>query len=87
MSSSDAPATTDTGGTISLPAGVSIGAGRETTQTNSAGQVIQGTLFPITLANGTSSSVFVPNSALSNLAGVEKLFADRVNALQAIPVG
>lgn len=87
MNSPDAPATTTPANTINLPPGVTIGAGRETTQTNAAGVVMQGTLFPVVLANGTSSSVFVPNSMLSNLPAIEKLFAEKVEALSAIPVG
>lgn len=78
---------TSAGGTITLPPGVTIRPGRETSQTNDQGQVQQGTLYPIVLANGTTSSVFVPNSALSNPAIVQALFENKVNGLNAIPIG
>ena len=70
--------------TVTLPPGVAIGAGRETTQTNSQGQVVQGMVFPITLPNMTTTTVFVPYSLLENTAQVEALFNARVNALLAI---
>jgi hypothetical protein len=87
MSTSE-PTTTTTANTLDLQSlGITVQPGRQTTQTNGLGAVVQGTLYPIVLANGTTSSVFIPDSTLPNLAQVEQLFTDKVNALNAIPVG
>jgi predicted aconitase with swiveling domain len=69
---------------IVLPAGVTVGAARETSQTNVQGQVVQGMLFPITLPSGSTTSVFVPYSVLGNTAQVQGLIEQRVNAIMAI---
>lgn len=69
---------------IQLPAGVSVGAGRETSQTNPQGQVVQGMVFPITLANQSTTSVFIPYTTLTNTAQVQALISARVNAIMAI---
>jgi hypothetical protein len=80
-----APSTTSTGAsTLQLPAGVTLGAGRETSQSNAQGQVVQGVLFGLTLASGTVTSLFVPYSIMGNLAQVEQLFLTRINNLTAI---
>jgi hypothetical protein len=71
-------------GKVALPAGVKIGAGRETSQTNDTGAIVQGVSFPITTAAGTSSSVFIPYSELSDAAKVKAIIDARVNALVAI---
>ena len=75
---------TPTGGAIILPAGVTIGPGRETSQTTPQGQVVQGMIFPITLQNGTTTTVFIPYTSLTNTQQVQALFTERVAALQAI---
>lgn len=69
---------------ISLPAGVTIGAGRETSELNAAGQVVQGIAFPITTAGGTTATVFVPNSELHQTAKVQALFKAKADAITAI---
>lgn len=69
---------------IVLPAGVTVGAARETSQTNVQGQVVQGMLFPITLPSGSTTSVFVPYSVLGNTAQVQGLIEQRVSAIMAI---
>lgn len=69
---------------VRLPAGVKIGAGRETSQTNDAGQVIQGMVWPITTPGGTTSTVFVANTDLHNTAKVQEIIAAKVAALSAI---
>lgn len=69
---------------ITLPAGVSIGAGRETSQTNPQGQITQGMVFPVTLANGTTTTVFVPYALLASIPQVQALFNERIGALTAI---
>jgi predicted aconitase with swiveling domain len=78
-SSSSSPAAA-----IALPSGVTIGAGRETSQTNAQGAVIQGMVFPITTAAGSTSSVFVPYSEIHNTVKVQALIAARVAAIVAI---
>lgn len=72
---------------ITMPAGVTIRPGRETSQTSDQGQVQQGTLYPIVLANGTTSSVFVPNSLIGNNPMIQALFENKINGLNAIPIG
>lgn len=69
---------------IALPAGVTIGPGRETSQTNAQGAVIQGMVFPITTAAGSTSSVFVPYSEIHNTAKVQQLIDARVAGITAI---
>jgi predicted aconitase with swiveling domain len=78
-SSSSSPAAA-----IALPPGVTIGAGRETSQTNAQGAVIQGMVFPVTTAAGSTSSVFVPYSEIHNTTKVQALIAARVAAITAI---
>lgn len=70
--------------TLDLPHGVTIGAGRETSQTNTAGQVVQGVVFPVTTPGGTTTSVFVPYSEVHNTDKVQQLIEARVNAIMAI---
>ncbi len=82
------PSTTPTNGQqIVLPPGVSIQPGRQTSQTTGAWQVVQGTLYGLVLANGTASSVFVPDSTLGNIPAIQALFDQRISSLSAIPVG
>lgn len=73
------------GGNINLPPGVTVGPGRETSQLNAQGQVVQGMLFPVSLPGGSTTSVFVPYSVLPNPAQVAALFSNRIGALLAIP--
>jgi hypothetical protein len=70
--------------TITLPPGVSVLPGRQTSQTNGSGQVQQGTAFTVNLPDGTTTNVFVPDSMLSNLPAVEALITNKVTALMAI---
>ena len=69
---------------IDLPAGVSIGPGRETSQTNGQGVVVQGMVFPITLPSGSVTSAFVPYSEIHDTAKVKALIDGRVRAIMAI---
>jgi hypothetical protein len=69
---------------ISLPSGVKVGVGRETAQTNGQGAIVQGIVFPITLADGTTTTVFVPYTELNDTAKVQADIAARVNAIKAI---
>lgn len=72
------------GGRVDLPPGVKIGPGRETTQTNGQGQIVQGMVFPITTPNGSTTSVFIPSGELENTAAVRAAIARKVNAIEAI---
>lgn len=71
-------------GRVILPAGVTVGAGRETSQTNGQGQVVQGMVFPITLPSGSTTSVFIPYSEIHDTAKVQQLIDARVKAILAI---
>jgi hypothetical protein len=85
MSTSNASTGTSSSGQgVNLPAGVTIQAGRETSQSNAQGQIVQGMIFPIMLPNGTTTTVFVPYNLLGNTEQVQALFEQRVNALMAI---
>lgn len=72
---------------VILPPGVTLQPGRQTTQSTAFGQVVQGVLYPVVLANGTVSSIFVPDSALGNIPQLQALFDAKINGLNAIPVG
>lgn len=79
MSTSDAPPET-----IVVPPGTVISAGRQTTMTTGAGQVVQGTAFTVQTPSGTSTQVFVPDSILGNIPAIQALFVNKINALEAI---
>lgn len=72
------------GPTVTLPPGATVGAGRETSQVNEQGQIVQGMLFPVTMASGTMTSVFVPYGQIGNLETVQRLFTTRLQAIQSI---
>lgn len=74
------------GGQVVLPPNVQVHPGRETTQTNTQGMVEQGTLYPVTLANRTTTTVFVPNTALGNVPAIQAIFDQKLGSLAAIPV-
>lgn len=78
----DSPSTS--AATVRLPPGVKVGAGIETSQTNGQGQVEQGMKFPVTLANGSTTQIFVPYSRITDAASVQALIDERVNAINAI---
>jgi len=69
---------------VQLPEGVTVGAGRETSQTSPQGSIVQGMVFPITLPNGSTTTVFIPYSQITNVAQVQALISTRVAAIQAI---
>jgi hypothetical protein len=69
---------------IVLPQGVTIGAGRETSETNAQGQVVQGMRFPITTAGGSTTAVFIPYSEIHDTAKVQAAITKRVAAITAI---
>ena len=70
--------------TVTLPAGTTVGPGRETSQTNSGGQVVQGMVFPITTPKGSTTSVFVPYSIIHDTTAVEASIKARVDHIIAI---
>lgn len=72
------------GPTVNLPAGTVIGPGRESSITNQHNQVIQGMVFPLTTPKGTTTSIFIPNTDLSNTAKVQADIAAKVQAIMAI---
>lgn len=71
-------------GTVQLPPGVVVQPGRETSQVNNQGQIEQGMVFPITLPGGSTTSVFIPYSAIHDTSYVQQVIASRVNAIMAI---
>lgn len=71
-------------GKVTLPDGVKVGAGRETSRTNGQGQIEQGMSFPITLPSGSETSVFVPYTDIANTSKVQDLIDARVNSIMAI---
>ena len=73
-----------TPGVVTLPPGVSISVGRETSQSGPTGAVIQGMLFTLTLVNGATTSVFVPYALMNQTQVVEQMFSQRVAAIEGI---
>jgi 3-deoxy-D-arabino-heptulosonate 7-phosphate (DAHP) synthase len=69
---------------IDLPAGVAVGAGRQTSQSNEQGQIVSGLAFPITTKNGTTTTIFIADSELADTAKVKAKITARVNAIEAI---
>jgi len=69
---------------VMLPAGVTVTASRETSQSNAAGAIVQGMIFTLTLASGATTSVFIPYVLMNNTAEIEQLFAQRVASIEAI---
>ena len=69
---------------IEVPPGVTIGPGRETSQTTSGGQVVQGMVFPLTTQAGSNTSVFIPYSEIHDTTAVEAAVRRRAEAIIAI---
>lgn len=78
--STSTPATSQ----IQLPPGVVVQPGRETSQVNNQGQIEQGMVFPVTLPGGSTTSVFIPYSAIHDSSYVQQIIAQRVQAIMAI---
>lgn len=80
------PTSAAAGPMIQLPPGVTIGPGRETSQSSPITQaIVQGMVFPLTLTNGTTTSVFIPYDVLQHQPDqARQLIVDRVNAITAI---
>lgn len=70
--------------TVTLPPGVKVAPGRETTQLGPNNQNVQGMIFTLTLANGAMTSVFVPYTDLGNVDAVTATFAQRVADISAV---
>lgn len=69
---------------LTLPAGVTIAATRETSQQGANGMVEQGLKYTLRLPNGTNTSVFIPYSVLPNTAAVAASLNERIEQVQAI---
>ncbi len=74
----------DSTGIVSLPSGVKVGAGHETSQINAQGQIDQGMVFPVTLKDGSATNVFVPYSDFGDTAKIKTVFDDRIKAIMDI---
>lgn len=72
------------GGIVNLPFGSAITAGRETSQINGNGVVVQGMVFTVALPGDVTTSVFIPYSQIGDTAAVEDAINSRVAAIQAI---
>lgn len=71
-------------GKVTLPAGVTIGPGRETSTVNAQGAVVQGMAFTVTTKDGSTTTVFIPYSEIHDTAKVQQTITARVNAISAI---
>lgn len=71
-------------GVVTLPPGVQVSAGRETSQLGPNNQTVPGMVFNLTLPSGATTSLFVPNAILPNTDAVAQLFANRVASIQAV---
>ncbi len=69
---------------VQLPKGVTVEPGRETAQTNRQGLIVQGMDFPITLPNGSTTSVFIPYDEIHDTGLVAEKIAERVDAIMAV---
>jgi len=72
------------GNVVALPAGVKIDPGVETVANGANNQPVHGMKFILTLANGATTSVFVPYALMSQTDVVSKMFADRVAQITAV---
>lgn len=72
------------GPAITLPPGVAISPGIETSQLGNNNQTVPGMKFNLTLPNGTVTSVFVPYALMPNTDLVSQLFANRVASIDAV---
>ena len=71
-------------GQIALPQGVQITTGYETSQVGSGGAVVQGMRFTVEIPGGTTTTVFIPYSQITDTAAVESIVNARVAAIRAI---
>lgn len=69
---------------VEVPAGVTVGPGRETSQTTAGGQVVQGMVFPLTTPAGSNTSVFIPYSQIHDTSAVATAIRNRAAAIIAI---
>lgn len=66
---------------VPLPPGVKVGIPRQTSQLNELGEVTEGAVYPVTLANGARFTVFIPYAQLGNAQYVNGVIAERAKAL------
>ena len=69
---------------VTLPAGVSISPGRETTATGPNGQNVQGMMFTLTTVSGAQTTVFVPYDIMLYPDQVTAIFAKRIAGIQTV---
>ena len=71
---------------MTLPPGVAISPGRETTQIGPNNTNISGMIFTLTLPNQSTTTVFVPYALMTpaNLPQIQQMFADRVAAINSV---
>lgn len=69
---------------VTVPYGVTVSPGRETTQVGPTGAGIQGMNFTLTLPNNAQTTVFVPYSTMAYPDQVAALFAQRIAGINAI---
>lgn len=74
----------DQSNAVTLPPGVTILPGRETSQAGPTGSMVQGMLFTLKLPNGAETNVFVAYDLMRDPASVSAMFAQRVAAINAV---
>lgn len=71
-------------GALVYPSGVTYAGARETSQPNSAGQIVSGQSISVKLTGGETVTTFIPYAAIGNLQAVADAINERVTAVQAI---
>lgn len=69
---------------IKLLAGIKVGPGRDTSAANDQGVIVGGMVFPFTTPAGSTGSVFIPYTQISDTSQVEQLINSRAAAVAAI---
>jgi len=72
------------GGVVTLPPGVGISPGRETSAIGVNNTAVPGMNFVLTLPNQATTTVFIPYAIMTDTAQVTQMFADRVNAVNGV---
>lgn len=76
---------TDIGGDkLTLPAGVTVGTARETSQAGPTGTIESGLSVPFTTPGGTTTTVFVPYSDIEDASAVQQLVTARLQSVMRI---
>lgn len=69
---------------VTLPPGVTVSPGRETTKLGQNGTTVQGMDYTLTLPNRAVTTVFVPYSDMGDIQMVHQMFQDRVDQINAV---